>query len=120
MMSSKKDFIGRVMAGRPALVDPQRPVLVGFRPVNSADRLRAGAHFFRSGAGVAPANDEGYMTSVAYSPSLAGWIGLGLLRQGPARIGERVRAYDPIRGGDIEVVVCSPLFIDPDGRRLHG
>ena len=50
MMSTKKDFIGRVMAGRPALVDPDRPALVGFKPVDQARRLRAGAHFIRKGA----------------------------------------------------------------------
>ena len=32
MMSSKKDYIGRLMAQRPALKDPQRPSLAGFKP----------------------------------------------------------------------------------------
>ncbi|MGA9320313.1 MAG: FAD-dependent oxidoreductase, partial [Xanthobacteraceae bacterium] len=32
LMSVKKDFIGRVMAGRPALIDPRRQKLVGLRP----------------------------------------------------------------------------------------
>ncbi len=44
MVSSKKDFIGRVMSGRPALVAPDRMTLVGLRPVDRAQRLRAGAH----------------------------------------------------------------------------
>ena len=30
MMSAKKDYIGRVLAERPALVEPDRPTLVGF------------------------------------------------------------------------------------------
>jgi sarcosine oxidase subunit alpha len=94
--------------------------MVGFKPVNAGDRLRAGAHLFRVGVSTTPDNDDGYMTSTAYSPSLQCWIGLGLLRQGPARIGERVRAYDPVRGGDIEAEVCPPAFIDPEGGRLHG
>ena len=42
MMSTKKDFIGRVMAGRPGLTDPDRPSLVGIRPLGG-ERLRAGA-----------------------------------------------------------------------------
>ena len=45
MMSTKKDYIGRVMAQRPALLDPDRPALVGFKPVDRKARLRAGAHF---------------------------------------------------------------------------
>ncbi|MGA2128496.1 MAG: sarcosine oxidase subunit alpha family protein, partial [Xanthobacteraceae bacterium] len=43
-LSRAKDFIGRVMAGRPALLDPARPTLVGIRPLDAAQRLRAGAH----------------------------------------------------------------------------
>src|SRR6185503_13008477 len=50
MMSKKKDFIGRVMAERPALVAPDRPALVGFQPVDRGARLRAGAHFIPVGA----------------------------------------------------------------------
>ena len=38
MMSTKKDFIGRVMASRPALTAPDRPALVGFKPVDPAER----------------------------------------------------------------------------------
>ena len=34
MMSTKKDFIGRVMAGREALVAPDRQVVVGIKPVD--------------------------------------------------------------------------------------
>ncbi len=120
MMSTKKDFVGRVMAQRPALLDPERPALVGFKPVDGARRLRAGAHFLKIGAGATAENDEGYMTSVAYSPMVKSWIGLGVLRRGPERIGERVRAYDPVRNGDVEVEVTSPIFVDPEGARLHG
>jgi sarcosine oxidase subunit alpha len=119
MMSAKKDFIGRVMAGRPALAAPDRPALAGFRPVDPAQRLRAGAHFLKVGAAASADNDEGYMTSVAFSPHAGSWIGLGLLVRGPERIGERVRAYDPVRNGDVEVEVVAPHFVDPEGARLH-
>jgi sarcosine oxidase subunit alpha len=120
MMSKKKDFIGRVMAQRPALVAADRPTLVGFRPVDHKQMLRAGAHFLAVGAKPSLENDEGYMTSVAYSPLLQSAIGLGFLKNGPARIGQHVRAYDPVRNGDIEVEICHPAFIDPRGERLHG
>ena len=60
------------------------------------------------------------MTSVAFSPMLGHWIGLGVLARGPRRIGERVRAYDPVRDGDVEVEICNPVFFDPEGARLHG
>jgi sarcosine oxidase subunit alpha len=120
MASSKKDYIGRVMAQRPAFLDPDRPVLTGFRPVDRSLRLRAGAHFLGLNKLADIKFDEGYMTSVAYSPSLQHWIGLGMLKRGPERIGEIVRAYDPIRGADIEVEICAPAFVDPEGVRLRG
>jgi sarcosine oxidase subunit alpha len=119
MMSSKKDYIGRVMAARPALVDPLRPSLVGLKPVDPSQWLRAGAHFVARGVTPSPESDEGYMTSVAFSPSLGHWIGLGLLVRGPQRIGERIRAHDPVRSGDVEVEVVSPVFLDPEGERLR-
>ena len=119
LLSAKKDFIGRFMASRPALTDPERPSLVGLRPLDRADRLRAGAHLIPKDAEATPKNDQGYVTSIAFSPSLGHWLGLGLLARGPLRHGEIVRAYDPVRGGDVLVEVRSPCFIDRDGERLR-
>ncbi|MFH1554331.1 MAG: sarcosine oxidase subunit alpha family protein [Pseudomonadota bacterium] len=119
MASTKKDYIGRVMAGRPAFADPDRATFIGFKPVDRTQRLRAGAHFLPLGAAPVMENDEGYMSSVAYSPTLGHWIGLGFLKGGRGRTGEKVRAYDPVRGGDIVVEVCDPGFVDPEGERLR-
>jgi methylglutamate dehydrogenase subunit C len=120
MQSAKKDYIGRVMKERPGLIDPQRPSLVGVRPVDPSQRLRAGAHFVAKGRDANGAHDEGYLTSCAYSPSLGTWIGLGMLARGPDRYGELIRAVDPLRGIDCALEVCSPVFVDPDGVRLRG
>lgn len=119
LMSKKKDFIGRVMAGRSALVASDRPRLTGFKPLDPAKRLRAGAHFLPVGAAASPENDQGYMTSVAHSPTLGHWVGLGFLSNAATRMGERVRAYDPVRNENVEVEVCSPVFVDPNGERLR-
>lgn len=120
MMSSKKDFIGRLMATREGLLQADRPSLVGVRPVDPRERLRAGAHFVTMDRAANTENDEGYMTSVAYSPSLRHWIGLGLLKNGPERAGERIRAVDPVRNSEVHVEICSPVFLDREGGRLHG
>jgi sarcosine oxidase subunit alpha len=120
MVSRRKDFIGRTMARRPARGAAERPTLTGFRPVDPTARLRSGAHFLDLGAANTAEHDQGHMTSVAYSPTLGGWIGLGLLRHGPERHGAVLRAYDPVRGEDVEVEAMSPVFFDPEGERLHG
>jgi heterotetrameric sarcosine oxidase alpha subunit len=120
MTSTKKDCIGGVLAGRPALTDPERPTLVGFKPVDQQARLRAGAHLIPMVAAPLAANDLGVVTSVAFSPSLSHWIGLGLLAGGQKMFGRRVRVVDPVRNGNVEVEVCAPCFIDAAGERLRG
>ncbi|HUZ65045.1 MAG TPA: sarcosine oxidase subunit alpha family protein [Acetobacteraceae bacterium] len=120
MTAIDKDFIGRAMARRPALEDPERPALVGFAPLEPADRLHAGAHFLAHDAAGTTADDAGHMTSVAFSPTFGHWIGLGLLARGRERIGEVVRATDPVRSAEILVRVCDPAFLDPQGERMRG
>ncbi len=60
------------------------------------------------------------MTSVCFSPAFGHWIGLALVRRGPERHGEVVRTYDPVREAPIEVELCDPVFVDPEGARLRG
>jgi len=119
LFSRKKDFIGRALASREALTDPARPTLIGLKLVNQGDRFRAGAHLLPQNVPAVAAHDQGFVTSVAFSPTLGYWIGLGLLQNGPARLGEIIRVYDPIRNGDALAEVVSPVFVDPEGTRLH-
>ena len=120
MVSTKKDFIGRVLGDRPGIADPDRPALVGLRPVDRTARLRSGSHFLSRDAKPTAENDEGYMTSVCYSPTVGHWIALGFLKRGPQRMGEIIRAYDPVRGGDTLVEVVSPCFVDAEGEKVRG
>ena len=64
-------------------------------------------------------NDQGHVTSAAFSPALGQWIGLALLSRGRARIGERVRVYDPLRNVDMQADIVQPVFFDPEGTRLR-
>ena len=120
MMSTKKDYIGRAMAARPALVAADRPGLVGLRPVVAGQPVRGGAHLLPVGAPARVEHDQGWVSSAAYSPTVGGNIALGFLAGGMARAGERVRAFDPIRDGDTEMEVVAPCFVDPEGVRLRG
>ncbi|WP_353230920.1 sarcosine oxidase subunit alpha family protein [Novosphingobium sp.] len=120
MASKKKDFVGRVSALRPALVDPARPRLVGLMPADGTATIRAGAHLLRVGAAPVAVNDQGYVTSACYSPTLGQPIALALLANGADRHGETVVVHDPVRGADVLAVVCDPVFFDPAGERLRG
>jgi sarcosine oxidase subunit alpha len=120
MLSTKKEFIGRAMAQRPALLDPQRPQLVGIKPVAGGVALQAGAHMVPLDGPADAAHDQGHVSSVAYSATLGHWIGLAFVAGGSRRIGERMRAVNPLQGREAEVEIVSKVFVDPEGSRLHG
>ncbi len=120
MVSKKKDCIGNVLSERPEMNRADGLEMMGFRPVEAGAELSAGAHFLAVGAEATMEADEGWMSSVAWSPTLHASIGLGFIRQGRARIGETVRAWDAVRGTDIRVEIVSPHFHDPAGERLRG
>lgn len=119
MASKKKDFIGRYMGERDALNEPCRAALVGLMPLDRAARIRAGAHLVPKDAAATAANDQGYVTSMAYSPELGTWIALAMLENGPARHGEVVKVADPLRKAEMLAEVVAPHFVDPDGERLR-
>jgi methylglutamate dehydrogenase subunit C len=119
LLSRKKDYIGRAMLDRPAFTDADRPVLVSLAPLDRTKPLAAGSHFLDIGAEARIENDQGYMTSVVYSPIYGHYLGLGLLKRGKERIGQRVRAYDPVRDGDVEVEIGPACRYDPTGGRAR-
>ncbi|WP_373503324.1 glycine cleavage T C-terminal barrel domain-containing protein, partial [Aestuariivirga sp.] len=119
MVSTKKDFIGRMMAQREGLIDPNRQCVVGIRPVNASERIRSGAHLLKRNDKPSMANDQGYVTSVAWSPMLNMWIGLALLSNGRARHGEIVQVWDGLRGTNVAGEICNPVHFDPENKRLH-
>jgi sarcosine oxidase subunit alpha len=120
MVSKNKDSIGSTLSEREGLNREDALNLVGFRPVNRAESFASGAHLIAGTTAATAANDEGYLTSVAFSPALGHTIGLGFLKNGAARLGETLRAVNPVENAETAVEVVSPHFIDPEGERLRG
>jgi sarcosine oxidase subunit alpha len=120
MLSGKKDCIGKTMAARPGLVEDDREQLVGMKPVGAVKLLSAGAHIFDKDGEARRENDQGYVTSVCFSPEVQTYIGLGFVKRGPARHGEVMRVVDHLRQLEVEVEICDPVFLDPDGGRARG
>ena len=119
MVSKKKDCIGGILSERPDLNREDGLSLVGFFPVNRDEELTAGAHFIKHGNAATIENDEGWMTSVAFSPSHGHTVGLGFIKWGTERTGEILTAVDLVRDKNIDVEIVSPHFIDPKGERLR-
>ena len=120
LVSAAKDSIGSVLSRREGMNQADALVLVGLRPVQRDQPMAAGSHFINTGVAAKAANDQGYMTSVAYSPSLGHAVGLGLLKNGASRRGEVLRAVNPLKDIEVEVEVVSQHFIDPEGVRVRG
>ena len=119
MVSKKKDCIGNILSERPELNSTSGLALVGFIPIDQSKELSAGAHFVSVNREFTTENDEGWMTSVTYSPSLRHSIGIGFIKQGNDRFGEIVVAVDFLRNRYIKVKIVSPHFLDPEGVRLR-
>jgi sarcosine oxidase subunit alpha len=120
MVSAKKDCIGKTMSERPGLVGEAREQLVGLMPLGPVKQLTAGAHLFAPEAEPVRENEQGYTTSVGYSPTLESFLGLAFLRNGRARHGEEVMMVDHLRGVTTRCKVCDPVFFDPEGGRMRG
>ncbi|MSP49478.1 MAG: sarcosine oxidase subunit alpha family protein [Alphaproteobacteria bacterium] len=118
MIKKKGDFIGRVSADRPRLLDPDRPRLVGIRAVDPSfeRRLRGGAHMVEKAAST---NSLGWVTSITRSVELERWLGLAMIRRGPERIGQRLFAAYPLKNEVVEVEVTSPHHVDPENLRVR-
>ena len=119
MISGKKDFIGYKLGMREDLLRDDRMQMVGFKPVNTQDLLQAGSHLLNLRDKPSTETDQGWISSCIYSPILGHYIGIGFIKSGHSRKGEFVRAVDLVRGNDIEVEICSPHFVDPEGERLR-
>ncbi|GGE48678.1 sarcosine oxidase subunit alpha family protein [Actibacterium pelagium] len=119
MVSTKKDSIGAVLTRREVLSDPDGLRLVGFEALDAEKPLCAGSHLFAKDAIETAAQDQGWLTSAAYSPHMGKPIALGFLKRGDQRLGEVIKAANPLEGSTVQVRVVSPHFVDPEGGRLR-
>jgi sarcosine oxidase subunit alpha len=119
MAMQKPDFIGKRMSTRFGLTAADRLQLVGLRPVEPQKEIHAGAHLLKDQARPSLANDQGYVSSACFSPTLGSFVGLAMLKSGRERMGERIVVWDALRGAEVPAEVCSPVFVDPDNVKLH-
>ena len=119
MVSKTKDSIGSVLSQRTGLTQADALVLVGLKPRDPSDKVTAGGHLMAIDGPVDAAHDQGYVTSVAFSPTLRMMIGLGFLKDGGNRMGETLRLVSPLTNLTVEVEVVSAHFVDPEGSRVR-
>ncbi len=120
MMSTKKHYIGLPMANREGMTGDDRPQLVGIKLTGKTGRLRGGAHLIESPDNTTTDASLGWITSVADSPAIGTWIGLGFMRGGMQNDGRKIYAHFPLKNETVEAEICSPHFYDPKGERHYG
>ncbi len=113
--ASKPDFVGKRSLGRPDLVAAGRKQLVGLA---TERRLEEGAQIVPTPNPARGAHAIGHVTSAYVSSSLHRPIALAVLEGGRGRMGETV--YVPMPDGAMAAKVMSPVFYDPEGKRLDG
>jgi sarcosine oxidase subunit alpha len=116
MVSTKKDCIGKAAAARPGMHGPEREQLVGLK---ATALMTAGAHVFTPGDRVHRETDQGYITSVCYSPTLEAHLALAFVKDGRARHGQTVRVVDHLRKIDVMAEITDPVFHDKEGAKLR-
>ncbi len=120
LLSSKKDFVGKRSLDRPAFHEPDRPVLTGLVPRQSGDRLRPGMQITAEAEPGLPPTLLGHVSSAVHSPELGHAVALAFVARGRERHGESLYAHYPLYGETVAVQVTEPVFVDPEGTRLHG
>jgi sarcosine oxidase subunit alpha len=113
---AKRDFVGKRSLARAAMAASDRKQLVGLLTQEPAMVLEEGAQIVADPAEPIPMTMLGHVTSSYFSAVLGRSIALAVVAGGRARLGQRL--YVPMPGRTIPVEVVSPIFLDPEGKRL--
>ncbi len=114
----KADFIGKRGMERSEMTRPDRWRLVGLESLGGSV-LPEGAYAIATGINAnGQRATQGRITSTYYSPTLGRGIAMGLIMNGPERMGEIVEFGAP-GGHTVAARIVSPVFHDPQGDRIH-
>ncbi|WP_299785245.1 sarcosine oxidase subunit alpha family protein [uncultured Marivita sp.] len=114
----KDDYIGKRAQARSHMTDPKRWKLVGLETLDGST-LMDGAYAVAEGTNEnGQTNTQGRVTSTYHSPTLNKGIAMGLVLNGPDRMGEVIEFTN---GGDdrVKARIVNPVFFDPEGEKQN-
>lgn len=118
LVSKRKDFfIGQRSLARSDALRRDRRQLVGLLSDDPQAVIPEGAYIVAEVTSRPPMPLIGHVTSTCFSPTLNRSIALALLKNGHARLGERVAI--PLPDKVMVARITEPRFYDPEGIRLH-
>jgi len=114
----KPDYLGKRGQARPHLASPDRWKLVGLETLDGSV-IPDGAYAVVEGTNAnGQRKTEGRVTSTYYSPTLKRGIAMGLVAEGPGRMGQTVR-FGKLDGSTVEARIVDPVFVDKAGEKQN-
>jgi sarcosine oxidase subunit alpha len=114
----KADFLGKRGQERTYLANLDRWQLVGFETLDGSV-IPDGAYVVAEGSNAnGQRNTMGRVTSTYHSPTLNRGIAMGLLHNGPNRLGE-VFDFNTVAGGTVKAKVVDQVFVDKSGDKQN-
>lgn len=118
LSKKKDDYLGKRAHGRSHMDNPDRWKLVGLETLDGSV-LPDGAYGIADGTNAnGQVNTQGRVTSTYHSPTLGRGIAMGLVHNGPDRMGD-VISFTNTHGDPIKAKIVSPVFYDPDGEKQN-
>ncbi|MEO0766412.1 MAG: sarcosine oxidase subunit alpha family protein [Pseudomonadota bacterium] len=118
LSKKKEDYLGKRAHLRTHMADPTRWQLVGLETTNGSV-LPDGAYAVAPGTNDnGQRNVQGRVTSTYHSPNLNKGIAMGLILNGPDRMGE-VLEFPGTDGKIHSARIVSPVFYDPEGEKQN-
>ncbi len=118
LSKKKDDYLGKRGQERSNMVDPDRWKLVGLESTDGSV-IPDGAYAVADGENAnGQRNTQGRITSTYFSANLDRGIAMGLVKDGPNRMGE-VIDFPKVDGKVVQAKIVSPVFYDPDGEKQN-
>ena len=118
----KKDFIGKRSLKRSDTIREDRKQLVGVVPLNKSQFIEEGQHIVECEnlprKIKTPINYLGHISSSYHSPNLKHCISMAMIKGGNKLMGKKLYVSTSIGTKNIPVEIVSPVFIDPENKRL--
>jgi sarcosine oxidase subunit alpha len=114
----KEDFLGKRAQERSHMASSDRWKLVGLETLDGST-LPDGAYAVADGVNAnTQRKTQGRVTSTYYSPTLGRGIAMGLVHNGPDRMGEVIE-FAKVDGALVKARIVDPVFYDKDGEKQN-
>ncbi|MGJ8588026.1 MAG: sarcosine oxidase subunit alpha family protein [Yoonia sp.] len=118
LSKKKEDYLGKRAHERSHMADPNRWKLVGLE-TEDGSVLPDGAYAIAEGTNAnGQRNTQGRVTSTYYSANLERGIAMGLVHNGPDRMGGVIE-FNKIDGTTVRAKIVDPVFFDKEGEKQN-